>query len=104
MTEPRVSVSCSAETALSYGFTGPVLRASGVPFDLRKDAPYYNYESFDFEVPVGSNGDIYDRFMIRFYEMAQSIRIIRQAMKNIPKGPINRQEFPGRPAAKKASL
>ena len=79
----------SAETALSYGFTGPVLRASGVPFDLRKDAPYYNYESFDFEVPVGTNGDIYDRFMIRFYEMAQSIRIIRQAMKHIPKGPVN---------------
>ncbi len=82
----------SAETALSYGFTGPVLRASGVPFDLRKDAPYYNYESFDFEVPVGTNGDIYDRFMIRFYEMAQSIRIIRQAMKHIPKGPINVKE------------
>jgi NADH-quinone oxidoreductase subunit C/D len=79
----------SAETALSYGFTGPTLRASGVPFDLRKDAPYYNYESFDFEVPVGTNGDIYDRFMIRFYEMAQSIRIIRQAMKHIPKGPVN---------------
>jgi len=79
----------SAETALSYGFTGPVLRASGVPYDLRKDAPYYNYQSFDFEVPVGSNGDIYDRFMIRFFEMAQSIRIIRQAMKHIPKGPVN---------------
>jgi len=79
----------SAETALSYGFTGPTLRASGVPFDLRKDAPYYNYESFDFEVPVGTNGDIYDRFMIRFHEMVQSIRIIRQAMKHIPKGPIN---------------
>jgi NADH-quinone oxidoreductase subunit C/D len=79
----------TAETALNYGFTGPTLRASGVPFDLRKDAPYYNYESFDFEVPVGTNGDIYDRFMIRFYEMAQSIRIIRQAMKHIPEGPIN---------------
>ena len=79
----------SAETALSYGFTGPVLRASGVPFDLRKDAPYYNYESFDFEVPVGSNGDVYDRFMIRFYEMAESIKIIRQAMKHIPEGPVN---------------
>ncbi len=79
----------SPETALSYGFTGPVLRASGVPYDLRKDAPYYNYESFDFEVPVGTNGDIYDRFMIRFYEMEQSIRIIRQAMKHIPAGPIN---------------
>ncbi len=84
--------SVSAETALSYGFTGPVLRASGVPFDLRKDAPYYNYESFDFEVPVGTNGDIYDRFMIRFYEMAQSIRIIRQAMKHIPAGPVNVDE------------
>jgi NADH-quinone oxidoreductase subunit C/D len=79
----------SAETALSYGLTGPVLRASGVPFDLRKDAPYYNYESFDFEVPVGSNGDVYDRFMIRFYEMTESIKIIRQAMKHIPGGPIN---------------
>jgi NADH-quinone oxidoreductase subunit C/D len=79
----------SAETALSYGLTGPVLRASGVPFDLRKDAPYYNYESFDFEVPVGSNGDIYDRFMIRFYEITESIKIIRQAMKHIPGGPIN---------------
>jgi NADH-quinone oxidoreductase subunit C/D len=79
----------SAETALSYGLTGPTLRASGVPFDLRKDAPYYNYESFDFEVPVGTNGDVYDRFMIRFYEMEQSIRIIRQAMKYIPKGSVN---------------
>ena len=77
-----------AETALSYGFTGPTLRASGVPFDLRKDAPYYNYESFDFEVPVGSKGDIYDRVMIRFEEMFQSIRIIRQAMKSIPGGPV----------------
>jgi NADH-quinone oxidoreductase subunit C/D len=77
-----------AETALSYGFTGPTLRASGVPFDLRKDAPYYNYESFDFEVPVGSKGDIYDRVMIRFQEMFQSIRIIRQAMKSIPEGPV----------------
>jgi NADH-quinone oxidoreductase subunit C/D len=79
----------SAETALSYGLTGPVLRASGVPYDLRKDAPYYNYESFDFEVPVGSNGDIYDRFMIRFYEMKESIKIIRQAMQHIPEGPVN---------------
>ncbi len=79
----------SAEDALSYGLTGPNLRASGVPYDLRKDAPYYNYESFDFEVPIGSNGDVYDRFMIRFYEMAESIKIIRQALKTIPDGPIN---------------
>jgi len=78
----------SAEKALSYGFTGPCLRASGVPFDLRKDNPYYYYESFDFNVPVGSKGDLYDRFMIRFEEIFQSIRIIRQAMKMIPGGSV----------------
>jgi len=76
------------ETALAYGYTGPCLRASGVPFDLRKDAPYYHYDAFDFEVPIGSIGDIYDRIMIRFEEIFQSIRIIRQAMKIIPGGPI----------------
>lgn len=75
-------------TALSYGFTGPCLRASGVPFDLRKDNPYYNYEAFDFTIPVGSTGDIYDRIMIRFEEIFQSISIIRQAMKFIPDGPV----------------
>jgi NADH-quinone oxidoreductase subunit C/D len=79
----------SGETALSYGLTGPNLRASGVPYDLRKDSPYYNYESFDFNVPVGTNGDVYDRFMIRFYEMTESIKILRQALKHIPEGPIN---------------
>ena len=77
-----------AETALAYGFTGPCLRASGIPFDLRKDAPYYHYDLFDFEVPVGTTGDIYDRIMIRFEEIFQSIRIIRQAVKIIPEGPI----------------
>lgn len=76
------------ETALSYGFTGPCLRASGVPFDLRKDNPYYNYEAFDFTVPVGSTGDIYDRIMVRFEEIFESIKIIRQAMKFIPEGPV----------------
>ncbi len=76
------------ETALSYGYTGPCLRASGVPFDLRKDAPYYNYDAFDFEVPVGTIGDLYDRLMIRYEEIFQSMKIIRQAMKLIPKGPI----------------
>ena len=76
------------DVALSYGYTGPCLRASGVPFDLRKDAPYYNYDSFDFEVPVGTKGDLYDRLMIRYEEIFQSIRIIRQAMKTIPEGPI----------------
>ena len=78
----------SGEKALSYGLTGPCLRASGVPFDLRKDAPYYNYESFDFSVPVGSKGDIYDRIMVRFEEIFESIKIIRQAMQVIPAGPV----------------
>ncbi len=79
----------SGESALNYGLTGPTLRASGVAYDMRKDAPYYNYEAFDFDVPVGSKGDVYDRFMIRYEEIAQSLRIIRQAMKHIPEGPVN---------------
>lgn len=76
------------ETALSYGYTGPCLRASGVPYDLRKDAPYYHYDLFDFDVPVGTTGDLYDRLMIRFEEIFQSIKIIRQAVKMIPGGAI----------------
>ena len=76
------------EIALSYGFTGPNLRSTGVSFDLRKDNPYYHYDSFDFSVPVGSNGDIYDRMMVRFEEIFESIKIIRQAMKMIPGGSV----------------
>lgn len=76
------------ETALSYGYTGPNLRSTGISFDLRKDDPYYNYEAFDFCVPVGSYGDIYDRMMVRFEEIFESIKIIRQAMKMIPDGPV----------------
>ncbi len=78
----------SKEKALSYGYTGPCLRASGVPFDLRKDAPYYNYDAFDFQVPVGTTGDLYDRLIIRYEEIFESMKIIRQAMKMIPEGPI----------------
>lgn len=78
----------SAEDALSYGFTGPNLRASGVDYDLRKDKPYYYYDSFDFNIPVGSCGDIHDRMFVRFYEMKESIAIIRQAIKRIPDGDI----------------
>lgn len=74
--------------ALSYGFTGPNLRASGVAYDLRKTNPYFYYDNFDFAVPVGSVGDIYDRMFVRFYEMKESIKIIRQAMAQIPKGEI----------------
>ncbi len=75
--------------AISAGITGPNLRATGVAFDLRKDAPYYGYENFDFDVVVGSHGDVYDRIMVKFEEMRQSIRIIRQAMKELPDGPLN---------------
>ncbi len=78
----------SAEDALSFGITGPNLRASGVAYDLRVAKPYYYYDTFDFEIPVGSVGDVYDRLMVRFEEINQSISIIDQAMKRLPKGEI----------------
>lgn len=76
----------SASEAIAWGYTGPLLRASGVNLDLRKAAPYYGYDALDFDVPVGTNGDIYDRYLVRIEEMRQSIRIIRQVCKNIPGG------------------
>ena len=78
-----------ADFALRNGISGPNLRAAGVACDLRKDKPYYGYENFDFDVVVGSHGDVYDRMMCRFEEMRQSTKIIRQAMKNLPDGAIN---------------
>ena len=78
----------SGKEAIDYGFTGPNLRASGVPYDLRFASPYYYYDSFDFDMVVGSAGDTYDRLMVRFEEMLQSMRIIRQAAKQIPDGPV----------------
>jgi len=77
------------EDAVNYGLSGPMLRASGVAYDVRKDFPYYDYETYDFDVPVGTNGDVYDRFLVRVEEMRQSIRIIEQAMARLPDGPIN---------------
>jgi len=79
----------SKEFAISAGITGPNLRATGIDYDIRKTNPYYYYDNFDFDVVVGSYGDVYDRIMCRFEEMVQSIRIIRQAMKQLPGGPIN---------------
>ena len=79
----------SAEQAIDYGFTGPNLRASGVAYDLRFASPHYYYDTFDFDMVVGSAGDTYDRLMVRFEEIMQSMRIIRQAAKRIPGGPIN---------------
>lgn len=79
----------TAEQALNFDFTGPNLRASGIDQDLRKQAPYYFYESLDFDVPIGSVGDIYDRMMVRFEEIKQSISLVRQVMRKMPKGAIN---------------
>jgi len=77
----------SAERALAYSFTGPNLRAAGVDYDVRVMNPYSSYQDFDFVVPVGTAGDTYDRFMVRQEEMWQSLRIIEQALKNMPDGP-----------------
>ncbi len=76
----------SATEAIDWGYTGPLLRASGVNLDLRRADPYYGYEKLDFDIPVGTKGDIYDRYLVRIEEMRQSIRIIRQVCKNMPTG------------------
>lgn len=78
----------SAEDALSFGWTGPTLRSTGVAYDVRKDHPYLVYDRFDFDVPVGSTGDNYDRFAVRWEEIHQSMRIIDQALRQIPEGPV----------------
>lgn len=78
----------SIEELLSYGVTGPNLRAAGFKFDLRKNAPYGVYDRFDFEVPIGETGDAFDRYRMRMLEMYQSIRIIEQAVEGLPEGEI----------------
>ena len=79
----------SAEMALAYGFTGPNLRAAGVDYDVRVAQPYCSYQDFDFKIPVGNNGDTYDRFMVRIQEMWESYGIIKQAFEGLPTGPIH---------------
>jgi NADH-quinone oxidoreductase subunit D len=79
----------SAEDAINYGLTGPILRATGVDYDLRKDRPYYDYETYDFDVVVGEKGDNFDRYLCRMEEMRQSLKIIQQAIDRLPEGPIN---------------
>lgn len=78
----------TAEDALNWGFSGVMLRGSGVPWDLRKNEPYEIYDSLDFSIPVGTNGDCYDRYLIRLEEMRQSLKIINQAINLIPEGNI----------------
>jgi NADH-quinone oxidoreductase subunit D len=80
--------SISAEEAVNYGMTGPSLRGSGVSYDIRKALPYCSYDDFDFQIPVGENGDVYDRYLVRMEEFKQSLRIIDQAIENLPEGPI----------------
>jgi NADH-quinone oxidoreductase subunit D len=79
----------TADEAVNYGLSGPMLRASGVAYDVRKDFPYLDYETYDFDVPVGINGDVYDRFLVRMEELRQSVRILQQAADRLPEGPIN---------------
>jgi NADH:ubiquinone oxidoreductase subunit D/NADH:ubiquinone oxidoreductase subunit C len=81
-----------AETAIKYSVTGPVLRAAGVPYDLRRADPYSVYDRFDFDVCTRPNGDMMDNYLIRIDEIRQSLRILEQAVKQIPKGPINSQK------------
>ncbi len=78
-----------AADAINSGMCGPNLRASGVPYDVRKDKPYLDYEKYDFDVPVGEYGDTYDRYLVRMEEMRQSIRILEQALDRVPGGSIN---------------
>lgn len=77
----------SAEDAMAYGFTGPNLRAAGIDYDIRVAQPYCSYEDFEFEIPVGQNGDCYDRFCVRNAEVWESLKIIRQALDKLPEGP-----------------
>lgn len=78
----------TSEEALNYGFSGVMLRGSGIKWDLRKVQPYDDYQDFEFDIPIGINGDCYDRYLIRIHEMRQSLRIIEQALNNMPPGPV----------------
>jgi len=78
----------TAQDALDFGFTGPCLRANGINYDVRKAKPYWVYDRMDFDVPVGQNGDNYDRYLMRMEELKQSEKMIRQAMRELPSGPV----------------
>lgn len=81
----------TAAEAMDWGYTGPMLRASGVPWDLRKARPYDVYDRMEFDIPIGRNGDCYDRFLVRIEEMRQSLRIIHQCLDQLPGGPVMTQ-------------
>jgi NADH-quinone oxidoreductase subunit D len=97
----------SIEDALDLGFTGPMLRASGLPWDLRKSQPYEVYDRLDFDIPVGKNGDCFDRYMVRMEEMRQSLKIMTQCLDEMPDGPWrveNQKITPPRRAELKRSM
>jgi NADH-quinone oxidoreductase subunit D len=89
------------EQCIKYGLTGPMVRGSGIPYDIRKSEPYSAYPDFEFEIPIGETGDIMDRYLVRMREMEQSMRIIEQALDKLPNGPIMAEKVPKRlkPAA-----
>jgi NADH-quinone oxidoreductase subunit D len=97
----------SKEDAIAWGFSGPMIRAAGVPWDIRKSQPYEVYDRMEFDVPVGTRGDCYDRFMVRVEEVRQSARIARQCLNEMPAGPIgslDRKVFPPARAEMKQSM
>ena len=97
----------SKEDAIAWGFSGPMIRAAGVPWDIRKSQPYEVYDRMEFDVPVGTRGDCYDRFMVRVEEVRQSARIARQCLNDMPVGPIgslDRKVFPPARAEMKQSM
>jgi len=96
-----------AETAMDWGFTGPMLRGSGIPWDLRRAQPYECYDQLDFLIPVGKNGDCFDRYVVRMEEMRQSLKIIRQCVEKMPDGPYmveNQKVTPPRRGEMKRSM
>jgi NADH-quinone oxidoreductase subunit D len=97
----------SKADAIAWGFSGPMIRGSGIPWDLRKSQPYDVYERMDFEVPVGTSGDCYDRFMVRVEEVRQSARIMKQCLAEMPEGPVSsddRKVSPPKRAEMKQSM
>src|SRR5690606_7762709 len=96
----------SREDAMAWGFSGPLIRAAGLPWDLRKSQPYDVYDRMDFDIPVGTNSDCYDRFMVRVEEVRQSARIMKQCLAEMPEGPVlstDRKVAPPRRAEMKQS-
>jgi len=97
----------SREDAMAWGFSGPMIRATGIPWDIRKSQPYEVYDRMDFDIPVGTQSDCYDRFMVRVEEVRQSWRIARQCLQEMPEGPIgtaDRKVFPPKRAEMKQSM